>query len=155
MDAIGTWTMLAAATGDLSRNVSICRPASPNAHSIVDLAILTFVVTGLIFVIVEGVLFYSVWRFRQPHGEPAGAAAGLRQQADRNRVDGGSHDDRVFPRAGHHANAVGRRLSVSPHPGDNALFVTVIGHQWWWEYLYESYDGRKLDSSPPTNCTCR
>ncbi len=29
-------------------------------------------------------------------------------------------------------------------PGDNALFVTVIGHQWWWEYVYETYDGRKL-----------
>src|SRR5262249_47140875 len=21
-----------------------------------------------------------------------------------------------------------------PRPGDRALFVTVIGHQWWWEY---------------------
>jgi cytochrome c oxidase subunit 2 len=32
-----------------------------------------------------------------------------------------------------------------PKPGDQALFVTVIGHQWWWEYIYESFDGRKLD----------
>ena len=31
-----------------------------------------------------------------------------------------------------------------PKSGDNALFVTVIGHQWWWEYVYESYDGRRL-----------
>ena len=28
--------------------------------------------------------------------------------------------------------------------GDGTLFVTVIGHQWWWEYRYEAYDGRKL-----------
>jgi len=32
----------------------------------------------------------------------------------------------------------------TPQRGDNALFVTVIGHQWWWEYLYETYDGRTL-----------
>jgi len=31
-----------------------------------------------------------------------------------------------------------------PKPGDNTLFVTVIGRQWWWEYHYETYDGRPL-----------
>jgi len=31
-----------------------------------------------------------------------------------------------------------------PADGDNALFVTVVGHQWWWEYRYESWNGRKL-----------
>ncbi len=31
-----------------------------------------------------------------------------------------------------------------PKPGDHTLFVTVIGHQWWWEYAYENYDGRTL-----------
>lgn len=31
-----------------------------------------------------------------------------------------------------------------PKPGDRTLFVTVIGHQWWWEYVYETYDGRPL-----------
>ena len=36
------------------------------------------------------------------------------------------------------------RSCRKPQPGDNALFVTVIGHQWWWEYVYESYDGRQL-----------
>jgi cytochrome c oxidase subunit 2 len=29
-------------------------------------------------------------------------------------------------------------------PDDGTLFVTVIGHQWWWEYRYEAYDGRTL-----------
>jgi cytochrome c oxidase subunit 2 len=31
-----------------------------------------------------------------------------------------------------------------PSEGDGALFVTVTGRQWWWEYSYETYDGRKL-----------
>ena len=48
----------------LAQSLSIFDPASPGAHSIVKLAILAFVVTGLIFVVVEGVLLFSVWRFR-------------------------------------------------------------------------------------------
>src|SRR5262249_11892440 len=31
-----------------------------------------------------------------------------------------------------------------PRPDDRALFVTVIGHQWWWEYRYDHYDGKAL-----------
>ena len=28
--------------------------------------------------------------------------------------------------------------------GDNTLFVTVVGYQWWWEYTYDRYNGREL-----------
>jgi cytochrome c oxidase subunit 2 len=31
-----------------------------------------------------------------------------------------------------------------PRPGDQTLFVTVIGRQWWWEYHYDYFDGKKL-----------
>src|SRR5262249_1117038 len=37
-----------------------------------------------------------------------------------------------------------RANPAPPQPGDNALHVTVIGHQWWWEYAYDYYDGKKL-----------
>ena len=29
----------------------------------------------------------------------------------------------------------------TPPPGSKPLYVTVIGHQWWWEYVYDKYDG--------------
>jgi cytochrome c oxidase subunit 2 len=32
----------------------------------------------------------------------------------------------------------------APQSGDHALFVTVVGRQWWWEYQYDHHDGRKL-----------
>ncbi len=35
-------------------------------------------------------------------------------------------------------------LLRTERPGDGTLFVTVVGRQWWWEYRYESYNGRKL-----------
>jgi cytochrome c oxidase subunit 2 len=31
-----------------------------------------------------------------------------------------------------------------PRSGDRALYVTVVGRQWWWEYNYDYYDGGKL-----------
>ena len=31
-----------------------------------------------------------------------------------------------------------------PRDGDNTLFVTVVGRQWWWEYTYDRYNGREL-----------
>ena len=31
-----------------------------------------------------------------------------------------------------------------PPAGSKPLYVTVIGHQWWWEYVYEQYDGQEL-----------
>src|SRR5262249_39569143 len=34
--------------------------------------------------------------------------------------------------------------SAAPRAGDNALYVTVIGRQWWWEFRYDHYDGRTL-----------
>ena len=36
------------------------------------------------------------------------------------------------------------RLLPAEQPGDSTLFVTVVGRQWWWEYRYDTYDGRKL-----------
>jgi cytochrome c oxidase subunit 2 len=32
----------------------------------------------------------------------------------------------------------------TPSPDEKGLFVTVIGRQWWWEYHYESFDGKRL-----------
>ncbi len=68
MDTVGPGMFLAAGI-PLAANLSIFDPASPSAHSIVNLAILTLAVAGLIFLVVEGVLFYSVWRFRENPGD--------------------------------------------------------------------------------------
>ena len=36
------------------------------------------------------------------------------------------------------------RPAAAAARGDNALFVTVVGHQWWWEYTYDHYNGQEL-----------
>ena len=49
----------------LADGQSMFNPASPGAESIRNLGILVLAITGLIFLIVEGVLLHSVLRFRR------------------------------------------------------------------------------------------
>src|SRR6266404_8733028 len=48
-----------------TQDLSIFDPASPSAESIRSLFILVLAITGAIFLLVEGVLLYSIVRFRR------------------------------------------------------------------------------------------
>ena len=86
----GRLSMLAAAE-TVVQNASIFSPASPPAQSIQNLSILIFAITGFIFVVVEGVLFYSIYPFSRgesrdggPSGPDSGASASLRQRQSKS-----------------------------------------------------------------------
>ncbi|HEV3340314.1 MAG TPA: cytochrome c oxidase subunit II [Pirellulales bacterium] len=137
---------LLASDPDAVQNLSIFDPVSPPGESIRSLSVLVGIISAFIFIIVEGVLLYSVVRFR---------ARGPRT-SEPPQVYGSKAIEVAWTSAPALivfilVLVVTRTLwDVNrPNPvsksGDHALFVTVIGHQWWWEYVYESYDGRKLD----------
>jgi cytochrome c oxidase subunit 2 len=128
-----------------AQDLSIFHPASPAAASIRSLFILVLAITGAIFLVVEGVLIFSIIRFRrrvsatteppQVYGsipiEIAWTAAPmlivfvLALILTRTEFEVRVNPDR-------------------PPRGSKPLHVTVIGHQWWWEYVYDRYDGREL-----------
>jgi cytochrome c oxidase subunit 2 len=127
------------------QNMSIFDPASPSTESIRDLSILVFAITGFIFLIVEGALCYCVLRFRR--GTPTGT--------EPPQVYGSKPVEIAWTAAP--ALIVFILVLVTtrtlweinpdtpePRPDDHTLFVTVVGRQWWWEYTYEYYDGKKL-----------
>jgi cytochrome c oxidase subunit 2 len=129
----------------LAHDQSIFDPASPGAESIRDLAVLVLAITGFIFVVVEGILVYAILRFRR------GATAGTEPP----QVYGSKPIEIAWTAAPALIVFVlvlvtTRTLwEVNPTPpppraDDHALFVTVIGRQWWWEYRYDHYDGEKL-----------
>jgi len=113
---------------------SMLRPVSTPAHEISTLAIFVLGVTTAIFVIVSGLLTYSVIRFRS------------------RRPDDGSEPPQIYgsgpvevawtavpvlivfvlilvtARSIYSVQAVRR----PPH----ALAVRVVGHPWWWEFEY-------------------
>ena len=134
-------TMLLAQTQDLC----IFSPASPPAESIRSLSVLVLAITGVIFLLVEGVLFYCIWRFRPR------ASTGMEPA----QVYGSKPIEVAWTAAP--ALIVFVLVLVTtrtlwevvveppePRPNDGALFVTVVGHQWWWEYQYEYHNGEKL-----------
>jgi cytochrome c oxidase subunit 2 len=139
--------LLLAGGGNPAENLSIFDPASPPAEAIRSLSVLAFVVTGFIFLVVEGVLVYSIVRFRRRN-----AAAGT---AEPPQVYG-SLPIEIAWTAAPTMIVFGlvlvttrtlwevKKPAPTPAPGDNALFVTVIGRQWWWEYAYDHYNGRPL-----------
>ena len=126
-------------------NLSIFDPVSPPAESIRDLGVLLLVITGVIFVIVEGILLYSVYRFRcgppSTVGEPP-------------QVYGSNPIEIAWTAAPAlivfvMTLVITRTLwevnvdPQSPPKDSKPLRVTVIGHQWWWEYVYESHGGQE------------
>jgi cytochrome c oxidase subunit 2 len=129
-----------------SQNLSIFDPVSPPAESIRSLSVLVLAITGFIFVVVEGILIYSIVRFRR-----RGAATG----AEPPQVYGSKPIEIAWTAAPALIVFIlvlvtARTLwevNVPPPPPkakDNTLFVTVVGRQWWWEYTYDHYNGREL-----------
>lgn len=138
--------LLLAAADSATQNASIFSPASTPAHSIHNLAILVLAITGFIFVVVEGVLFYSVFRFRRRKSEGT---------SEPPQVYGSAPIEIAWTAAPLLIVIVivlvsARTLwevQITPPPpkaGDQALYVTVIGRQWWWEYDYDQYNGQPL-----------
>src|SRR5580704_1973364 len=115
---------------------NIFAPASTPAQSIFDLSLFVLEVTAAVFVVVFSLLAYAVVKFRKKR------TADGREPA---QVYGSSQLElawTVIPvlivvilfLA---AARVIASIQNAPKP-DSAIEVTVIGHQFWWEYRYPS-----------------
>lgn len=140
-------TVLIAAQSQPPENLSMFDPVSPPAESIRSLSILILSITGAIFVIVEFVLIYAIFRFR--HGPPKGPG-------EPAQVYGSTPIEIAWTAAPAlivfvMTLAIARTLwdvnvdPSRPPPESKPLRVTVIGRQWWWEFKYVSYGGDELD----------
>jgi cytochrome c oxidase subunit II len=131
----------------MPQSLSVFDPASPQAAAIRNLSSLVLAITGFIFLLVEGVLIYVVVRFRH---------RGIALTSEPPQFYGSQPIEIAWTAAPAIivfilALVTTRTLwevnspPPTPRSSDSTLFVTVIGHQWWWEYRYEAYDGRKLN----------
>jgi cytochrome c oxidase subunit 2 len=116
---------------------NVFQPASTPAHQIFDLSILVLAICAAIFLVVGGLLTYTLIRFRRRASgdghEPA-------------QVYGSSQIEiawTVIPilivlvltmATARVISAVQNRVA----PAD-AVQVTVVGHQWWWEFRYPGF----------------
>jgi cytochrome c oxidase subunit 2 len=139
---MGAWTLLATG-GGLAQGRAMFDPASPGAESIRNLSLLVLAITGLIFLIVEGVLCYCVLRFRR---RPATGKEPPQVYGSMPIEIAWTAALVVFVLVLVTARTLWEVNVPPPAPraGDNTLFVTVVGRQWWWDYQYDPYDGKPI-----------
>jgi cytochrome c oxidase subunit 2 len=132
------WLLLASPTSMAQGTTpSTFAPASTPAHQIFDLSIFVVAITGGIFLVVGGLLAFALYRFRARKGDPMVEPA---------QIYGSTQIELAW--------TVIPILTVvilflttarvifaiqdAPKP-KTALDVTVIGHQFWWEFRYPKY----------------
>ena len=132
------------------RNLSIFDPVSPPAEAIHYLSVLVLSITGGIFLVVESVLIYSLLRFRRVHTPGAGEPPQVYGSQPIEIAWTAAPALIVFVLA---LVIVRTEWEVRIDPDklstdlkdSKPLRVTVVGHQWWWEYRYERDGEDKLD----------
>src|SRR4051812_48602493 len=89
----------------------------------------------LVFVLVEGVLIYAIFRFR---GKP--------EDPEPHQTHGNTTVEIVWTvipaliLAAIAVPTVRAIFQTNATPGKDALTIEVIGHQWWWEFRYPEYN---------------
>jgi cytochrome c oxidase subunit 2 len=115
---------------------NIFAPASTPAHMISKLSYFALGITGLIFLVVATLIIYALFRYRARAGD----------ESEPPQIFGSTQIELAwtiipiliivvlfFTTA-----RVIFAIQDAPEPS-NALNVTVIGHQYWWEFRYPQY----------------
>ena len=137
--------ILFASRAGAAENLSIFSPSSPAAQAIRSLFILVLAICGVILLVVEGVLIYSIVRFRlrsKTTAEPPQVYGSMPIEIAWTAAP--ALTAFVLALILTRTEFLVRVDPQSPPAGAKPLYVTVIGHQWWWEYVYEKYDDQKL-----------
>jgi len=112
-------------------------PESTPAHSIYDISIFVLEVSGAIFVVVASLLVYAVVKFRQRRDDDGTEPA---QVYGSNQIELAWTVIPVLIVVVLFLSTaqVIHRVQDARQPA-SALNVTVVGHQFWWEYRYPQY----------------
>jgi cytochrome c oxidase subunit II len=128
---------MACAASESASPTNIFAPVSTPAKSIYDLALLIFVVTGVIFVVVAGLLAYVSVKYRvraNDDGKEPLQVYGSDQLELAWTVIPVLIVIVLFMTSARIIHAV---QDAGEPPG--TVEVTVVGHQFWWEYRYPQY----------------
>ena len=113
-------------------------PEGPFSRSVDNLIRPVFMIAAVVFVFVEGLIVYAVFRFRR------------RGEDDRpEQIHGSTKFElawTIVPAlilVGVGALTVSRIFYLDRQYKDS-MQVEVIGHQWWWEYNYKDGDGKTI-----------
>jgi cytochrome c oxidase subunit 2 len=126
--------LFVAATAFAQSPTNMFDPAGTPAHSIFDLSKLVLAVTLAIFLIVAGLLLYALIRFRS-RPEDAGSEPAQIYGSNQIELSWTVIPILIVVMLFLTTARVILGTQAIPKPED-AMNVTVIGHQFWWEYRY-------------------
>jgi cytochrome c oxidase subunit 2 len=107
-------------------------PEGPQARQADDLWKLTFGIAVVVFFVVEGLIVFALLKFRHRPGREAAQFHGnTRLEVILTLVP-------ALILAAIAVPTVKTIFDISRRPGGDALRVTVVAHQFWWEYRYPS-----------------
>lgn len=120
------------------RVADIFKPMASPAEAEKNIAMLVIAITGAIFLVVGGLIVFTVLRFRRKptddqHQEPP-------QVYGSNQIEAAWTIIPVlivFVLIGVSARVIAAVENASPPK--NTTHITLIGHQWWWEVYYPDY----------------
>jgi cytochrome c oxidase subunit II len=124
------------AEGSSSTSTNIFAPASTPADSIYDLSLFVLAITGVIFLIVFGLLFYAAVKYRGRSGD----------NREPVQIYGSNELELAWTVVPvlivmvlflSSARVIHAVQDARKPPG--AIEVTAVGHQFWWEYRYPQY----------------
>ena len=119
-------------------DMSTWNPAGPVANKQLELFNALVWVMAIVFVLVEGVLVYAIFRYRRRPGQPRPA-----------QVHGNLPLEiawTIIPTIlimGLGIWSVIALFQIKDPPSGDFLEVTATGHQWWWEFEYADAGGGK------------
>src|SRR3954454_24059903 len=108
------------------------KPAGPDSRITYHLFVPVFWIAVAVFVLVEGLVVYSVIRFRRRSDDDSPV-----QVHGNSRLELGWTILPALLLLGIGAFTIKTVFSINRYPkGPNVVNATVIGHRWWWEYRY-------------------
>ena len=119
--------------GAFSSPTNIFAPASTPAKSIFALSLFVLTITAVIFLVVVSLLTYAVVKFRKKTDDDGREPA---QVYGSNQVEIAWTVIPVLIVVVLFMATARIVASVQRNVSDNAVQVTVVGHQFWWEYRY-------------------
>ena len=133
--ALISLTLLGLVGCDSRSPQSWVNPQGPYASAIYDLFLPIFITAVVVFVVVQGLIVYSVFKFRErPGGPPAQQFHGNLTIELTSTIITALVFIVVLAMTVNTQRVLSAPLETPPA---DAIRVKAIGHQWWWEFEYQ------------------
>ena len=132
---VSGWLLLRGATSLETFPLNTLNPQGRKADIIYSLVVPVFAIAGLVFILVEVGVLWMAARFRRNHDDVEGVGEPVQVHGNTGLEIGWTIVPAVILAvvAVFNANAI---LQMDDTNAD-AIDVTVVGQQWWWEYRYD------------------